>query len=687
MPGAHRTNDACFFRSWQASHHPHADDSFWGASIHTDPGELHRIYFQNIDGLRNDVDEIALYVSSMAQLKIGTFCWADPGLDFSQPTVRQSLQRPIRNHFCSARSAFSSCKLPADDYATSGSSGYQPGGTFMATTGRWSTRSTGTPLIDCSGLGRWSGLCYLGKRGKRLAIITAYRSPRQQPTGGFGFFDQQHSLLLSKGVQKPNVRKQFITDLVIFVNHLQSDGHEVLVSLDANETLGQDKHCGLAHLLDECTLTDLHLLGPSDPPATYKYGNGRRIDYMLGSAAVALAICNAGYNAYDNGIFSKHRGLFIDLDFTTLLGSVNAIASTKARVLRSDNQPSVDRYLEAFKQYADDHCIWDRVNDLTQMAHTLQSENCKQRFDAIDRDVTRGMLHAEKQARRPAGKYAWSPTLREAGLLARYWHLSLKEVEHSLCLRFPLERLLVRTKSLNINLLDDLCSDATILKTRWRTAIKLLRTIRNTAYDHRAVHLMSTIERYQNLHFSSEEVQAGARKENEAKIRRIERLINIETVRKPFGIIQASLTEQRAGGLSKLFVPSGVKNHKVAAKFCDDTGHVSPAQLIAMAQFDKSSVEYETLLDCDAIEDELTRYNRAWFRQATNTPFGHGELFNLVGYDGLTATASAIVNGECIAYLGIPMQRELQVFLEECRRPDSVQPSLQLSQWNSLLAL
>ncbi|KAI2502676.1 hypothetical protein MHU86_11801 [Fragilaria crotonensis] len=240
-------------------------DNTWGDSIHDDPGDLHRIYFQNIDGLRNDADEIALYVSSMAQLKIGTFCWADPGLDFSNPIVRQSLQRPIGKHFCTSRSAFSSSTLPPDSARLSGStSGYQPGGTFMTTTDRWATRSTGTPLVD-PGLGRWSGLCYLGKRGKLLAIITAYRSPRQQPSGGFGFFDQQHSLLLSQGVSKPNVRRQFITDLVTFVNNLQSRGHEVIVSLDANEILGQDTTCGLAHLIDECTLTDLHLLGPSDP--------------------------------------------------------------------------------------------------------------------------------------------------------------------------------------------------------------------------------------------------------------------------------------------------------------------------------------------------------------------------------------------------------------------------------------
>ncbi len=115
----------------------------------------------------------------------------------------------------------------------------------------------------------------------------------------------------------------------------------------------------------------------------------------------------------------------------------------------------------------------------------------------------------------------------------------------------------------------------------------------------------------------------------------------------------------RALGLSKFFVPSGIKNAKVAARFCDLDGILLPDHLIEMAKSDKSSVLYSTLLDGDAIEQELLQYNRNWFRQAKDTPFGHGELYDLVGYDGLTAEATAIVNGTSIPYLGIPMSREL----------------------------
>ena len=125
----------------------------------------------------------------------------------------------------------------------------------MATTNQWATRSIGTPLLNPKGLGRWSGISYLGKRGKRLAILTAYCSPRQQPKGRFGFFDQQYALLLSQGVKKSNVRRQFLVDICTFINNLQHKGHEILLSLDANETLGQEKQYGIAHLMLECSLS------------------------------------------------------------------------------------------------------------------------------------------------------------------------------------------------------------------------------------------------------------------------------------------------------------------------------------------------------------------------------------------------------------------------------------------------
>jgi hypothetical protein len=54
----------------------------------------------------------------------------------------------------------------------------------------------------------------------------------------------------------------------------------------------------------------------------------------------------------------------------------------------------------------------------------------------------------------------------------------------------------------------------------------------------------------------------------------------------------------------ELFVPLRIKNQKVAARFTNPDGTIAPEQLIAMAQRDKTSVTYATILDCDTIERE-----------------------------------------------------------------------------------
>jgi hypothetical protein len=41
---------------------------------------------------------------------------------------------------------------------------------------------------------------------------------------------------------------------------------------------------------------------------------------ILSKPAVAYCLRSAGFREYDNGIFSKHRGVFIDLDFQELRG-------------------------------------------------------------------------------------------------------------------------------------------------------------------------------------------------------------------------------------------------------------------------------------------------------------------------------------------------------------------------------
>ena len=246
---------------------------------------------------------------------------------------------------------------------------------------------------------------------------------------------------------------------------------------------------------------------------------------MLGSPNILDAIRRAGYLAYDDGIFSKHRGIYVDLDFHTLLGPIASIRPAKVRQLKSEDQSSVDRYVEAFQAYAKAHNLWQRVNDLAVVASSLPLHRCKDNFDALNRDITRAMLHSEKSAKRPAGKYAWSPKLREAGLLARYRHLRLREVQKGYCLSTPISALKTRLKNLQVQLDDNQTSAVEAITIRWKAALKDFREVRASSFDHRAVHLKTTLTHYENQASSSEIKE---------KIKRIKRLINIDYMRNPF---------------------------------------------------------------------------------------------------------------------------------------------------------
>jgi hypothetical protein len=392
---------------------------------------------------------------------------------------------------------------------------------------------------------------------------------------------------------------------------------------------------------------------------------------MLGSTSIAESIIHAGYLPFDdNCITSKHRGLFIDFDHHQVLGQVDTIVRQANRQLNSEDPIATDLYLEAFKKYADDHDICGRLDDLKMVLNSMPLERVRECYNSIDRDVTRAMLHAEKVAKRPSGKYVWSPELRKHGLLTRYWRLRLRNIPTiQISLSIQIQQLRLRLTQLNIHLDDNDSNDHNYINQKWKSELKNLRMVRKAAYDYRTIHMDRVIQQYQEAASLLSPDDTQGIKEIRKKIRRVERIISNEQMRQPFRLIKSATRDNFAGGLTKLFIPTHAINQKAASRFSNLDRTLTRDQLWALARSDKNAVAYETILDCATMENTLNAYNRSWFRQAADTPFGHGDLFNLVGFDGLTEEADAILKGECIEYMGIPMSNELKVFLEECKKP------------------
>ena len=82
-------------------------------------------------------------------------------------------------------------------------------------------------------------------------------------------------------------------------------------------------------------------------------------------------IRRAGYLAYNDGIHSKHRGLFLDFDFQALLGQVDTITSHINRRLRSEDPVTTEKYLEELEEYVAEHNVQERLDALSLVAYTM----------------------------------------------------------------------------------------------------------------------------------------------------------------------------------------------------------------------------------------------------------------------------------------------------------------------------
>jgi hypothetical protein len=169
-------------------------------------------------------------------------------------------------------------------------------------------------------------------------------------------------------MQSPHPRKQFIKDLIEFINKKRSADHDIMLNLDANKILGKETQ-GISKLMRECGLVDL-----LDIPGmgregqlqdTYRRGTSCHIDFMLGTVRVHLSIRCSGALEYNDGIVSDHWGLYIDLDPMILFGgNTDDPVAAFSCGFTSKNEKNTKAYLDNLDKYFIDHKICERINKL-----------------------------------------------------------------------------------------------------------------------------------------------------------------------------------------------------------------------------------------------------------------------------------------------------------------------------------
>ena len=279
----------------------------------------------------------------MKELHTDTFCWPDQLVDWFHTQRATQFKKTVNKIYDRNKTKFSSSIAQRRNNA-----GYNPGGTLTCTTQQWSSKCNST-YKDPHDMGRWSGLRIQGKKGRKISIITAYRTPKSKNTQTSTFHSQQMAIMATKGMENPKPRKQIIEDLSDLIKDIRKDPlHKVILAIDANEQLTTNS--AIQRMATELGLHDLH---GEIPKNSWTYNDGQRatkIDFLLGTDRVRKYTEKVGYVSKEKSIKSKHRAIFADINFFKLLGQPPMTMQKNTPRFTSEDPETQEKYIEVYKK-------------------------------------------------------------------------------------------------------------------------------------------------------------------------------------------------------------------------------------------------------------------------------------------------------------------------------------------------
>jgi exonuclease III len=579
-----------------------------------------RLYFQNVNGLRTHdtgADIIETFLS-MQEIQADIFGFAETQLHCRSPQVQGMLQNCKRRVWPHAKIFTSSSDEEWNDER-------KPGGTLLGITGPLVGRVK-SHLADK--YGRWVQVDLLGRTGRIVSVICAYQVVQEGGThGDRTTYSQQMRMMRLEGQTAPNPRRQFIDDMKILVRQLHDKGNDIILMGDFNESIGVSP-AGMASVMTAGQLSDVfchrHQLSQEKP--TYARGN-TRVDYILTSSRLLEYVRHTGAEPFNLRIFSDHRGLFVDFSYPGFFDRApNMLAQLHTRDLIYDCPRHVRAYLLATATYFKDHNIEERLIALSQGPRDDETA------EAIDRDITRGMLAAEAKCKSTT-RAPWSKALHDATtklyILKRalsQWRTGLDGTTALAIMQSKLDHPIIIPTTL---------AD---LRLALRDAQRARREVIKQGRELRSMYQQDRIKALQ---------LANPKKAPEI----IEKAFyNAQASKEMFKKVP-SARPATSGGITSIKIPE------------DPT-----------ADPKASSTVFKTVVDPIEIERHILQRNKLHFSQARYTPLATSAVSELLGFGGTRSVADRLLKGT-VAVEVITDDPFGQAILAQCKRVNPVVPA------------
>ena len=361
----------------------------------------------------------------------------------------------------------------------------QVGGAALVAMGDIISRKEKNGLIHDT-LGRWTGMSFNGKKGKKLRVLSAYRPIRNGHPNGV--YQQQVEYYASSGKDVDPIA-QFDRDLhSMILDWIDSNDH-IIVMIDANDNLARG-HTSVCY--DNLVKAGLHesILSrhqylPS--PATRTPGT-KTIDSIFCSPGITI---NATGYAPFNGV-SDHQLSWVDVSWSSVFSKQKTIQRLAARRLQCDQDRTVRNYVKLLnKLLKAENDILESVQTLNNEISFTMTEEQQKLYNKLDASITRCMLKAEKACRQLyVSGVPYSPELAQHLNLINFWRVTLRKKRGSKTNMRTIIRLQAACKISG----EPLHFDTETILAKYKLVLIGYRQFRKTATTSRSTYLDQRIE-------------------------------------------------------------------------------------------------------------------------------------------------------------------------------------------------
>ena len=597
---------------------------------------LFRVYYHNVNGLstRDDRHDLIDFTQTVARKECAVVAITEPNRNFERPHVASEYYQAMRGVSSHHNGSVSSARLgwPRN---------YQPGGTAISVRNKWATRYLAK---GADSLGRWSYITLAGKGTTLVTFIVAYRvcdGGSETPLTARTVRAQQEWLYADRGFASIDLRKQFLIDLTNLINKLQKEGHDIVLTMDANEG-NESPTSGIAGLVRNTELVDVHasLLEPESLPATYQRGS-TKIDYIFVTKRLLSSVRASSILPLNDGYLSDHRALVVDFDPMGLFGDTTSdIVPPATRLLTSTNPRAIHKYIDHIKKHIDSHRIREKIETLADAStNGTWSPKEEKLYNSICHTMATGRQAAEQQlAPKHSGRHPWSPTLADHGQLVSYWRMRSSSFLTKI-------RNTAQIKKMATDLERDAESDDQLsqreVTAQLRLARKTFKVSKRNAVSLREQHQEETAQLAAQLHGTA---QATAQADIASRERR----------NRQYRQLRQILSGPQSGGLDRIEVPNAYAVRR-----------------------DGEAVPRIPLVVKEEIEEVLVPHTSKRFRQpqTDGTPFSSGERGRRLGRNCDSEDANRLLDGT-YDYQLEELTEEARTWMKHLKRQSTPAPPL-----------